>query len=148
MERLRGFVVLILLFAFLGMSVSSCTTESESVALGTAVGAGIGAATTKNKWKGVVIGGILGAVAGEAMYQIQQRAINEAIANQKPVAYQRQTSNGGWERVEATPVGEPVVNPNEHTKCQKVHVREYRNGKIIKDTIKEVCKGYKETNTY
>ncbi|AEA34020.1 glycine zipper family protein [Hippea maritima] len=148
MEKLKYFVVVFVLFIFIGFSISSCTTESENVALGTAVGAGVGAATTKNSWKGAVIGGILGAVAGEAMYQIQQRAINEAMANQKPVVYQRQTQNGGWERIEAEPVGQPVVNPNEHTSCQKVHVREYRNGKIIKDTVKEVCKGYKETNTY
>ncbi|WP_022669928.1 glycine zipper family protein [Hippea alviniae] len=148
MDRLKVLVVGLILTVFLGFSVTSCTTESENVALGTAVGAGIGAAVTKNKWKGVVIGGILGAVAGEAMYQIQQRAINEAVAQQKPVAYQRTTPNGGWERVEAEPVGQPTVNPNEHTKCQKVHVREIRNGKVIKDEIKEVCKGYKETNTY
>ena len=146
--RFKSLIIMFVLAVFLGFSISSCTTESENVTLGSAIGAGIGAATTKNKWKGVVIGGILGAVAGEAMYQIQQRAINEAIRNQKPVAYQRQTANGGWERVEAQPMGEPVVNPNQHTKCQKVHIREWRNGKIIKDDVKEVCRGYKETNTY
>jgi len=148
MDRLKVLFIGLILAIFLGFSITACTTESENVALGTAVGAGIGAATTKNKWKGVVIGGMLGAVAGEAMYQIQQRAINEAVANQKPVAYQRTTPNGGWERVEAEPIGQPAVNPSEHTKCQKVHVREIKNGKVIKDEIKEVCKGYKESNTY
>ncbi len=148
MKGLKRLLILFIVVVFSASILSSCATESENVALGTAVGAGIGAATTHNKWKGVVIGGILGAIAGEAMHQIQQRAINEAVNNQRPVAYQRQTSNGGWERVEATPVGQPAINPNEHTKCQKVHVREIVNGKVVKDTIKEVCRGYKETNTY
>ncbi len=148
MVVVKKLLILIIVAVFSVSMLSSCATESENVSLGTAAGAGIGAAVSHNKWKGVVIGGILGAIAGEAMYQIQQRAINQAINNQRPVAYQRQTNNGGWQRVEAEPVGAPVVNPNEHTKCQKVHVREIVNGKVVKDTIKEVCKGYKETNTY
>ncbi len=148
MSRMKSFLVVILLLSFLGFSISSCTTESENVALGTAVGAGIGAAVTKNSWKGAVIGGAIGALAGEAMYQIQQKAIQEAVQSQKPVVYQRETRNGGWQRVEAEPVGQPTYHPSEHTKCQKVHVREIENGKVVKDTIKEVCRGYKETNTY
>ncbi len=148
MKGVKSLFIVFLLALFLGFSVSSCTTESENVALGTAVGAGLGAAITKNRWKGAVIGGAIGALAGEAMYQIQQRAIQEAMQSQKPVVYQRETGNGGWQRVEAEPVGQPTYNPTEHTKCQKVHVREIVNGKVVKDTIKEVCKGYKETNTY
>ncbi len=148
MNRLKSLLVLLVMFVFLGFSISSCTTESENVALGTALGAGIGSAVTKNRWKGAVIGGAIGALAGEAMYQIQQKAAQEAVQSQKPVVYQRDTGNGGWQRVEASPVGQPTYNPQEHTKCQKVHIREIENGKVVKDTIKEVCKGYKETNTY
>jgi len=139
----KGFIFLLML-VFLGVSLSSCSTESENVALGSAVGAGIGAVVSHNRWKGAVIGGAIGALAGEAMYQIQQRAIQ----SQRPVVYQRNTGNGGWQRVEAEPMGQPTYNPQEHTTCQKVHVREIENGKVIKDTVKEVCKGYKETNTY
>ena len=147
--RVKSFVVMLILAVFLAFSVSSCSTESENVALGTAVGAGLGASMYHhNRWKGAVIGGVIGALAGEAMYQIQQRAIQEAIQSQKPVVYQRDTGNGGWQRVEASPVGQPTYNPSEHTKCQKVHIREIENGKVIKNTIKEVCRGYKETNTY
>ncbi len=148
MKSVKRLLIFLIAVIFSVSMLASCATESENVALGTAAGAGIGAAVSHNKWKGVVIGGILGAIAGEAMHQIQQRAINEAINNQKPVAYQRQTNNGGWQRVEAEPVGQPVVNPNQHTRCQKVHVREIVNGRVVKNTIKEVCKGYKETNTY
>ena len=147
--KLKSIFAILILALFLGFSVSSCTTENENVALGTAIGAGLGASTYhRNRWKGAVIGGVIGALAGEAMYQIQQRAIQEAIQSQKPVVYQRDTGNGGWQRVEASPVGQPTYNPQEHTECQKVHVREIENGKVVKDTIKEVCKGYKETNTY
>jgi len=148
MRNLKSLFIVFLMLLFLGFSISSCSTESENVALGTAVGAGIGSAVTKNRWKGAVIGGAIGALAGEAMYQIQQRAIREAIQSQKPVVYQRDTGNGGWQRVEAVPEGSPTYNPTEHTKCQKVHIREIVNGKVVKDKIKEVCKSYKETNTY
>ncbi len=149
MERLKSLLVLLTLFVLLGFSISSCTTENENVALGTAVGAGLGAVINHhNRWKGAVIGGAIGALAGEAMYQIQQKAIQQAIQSQKPVVYQRDTGNGGWQRVEAEPIGQPTYNPQEHTKCQKVHIREIENGKVIEDKIKEVCKSYKETNTY
>ncbi len=148
MGKIKTIFVVILLLLVLGFSISSCTTESENVALGTAVGAGIGSAVSHNRWKGAVIGGAIGALAGEAMYQIQQRAIQEAIQSQKPVVYQRDTGNGGWQRVEAYPEGKPTYYPNEHTKCQKVHIREIVNGKVVKDKIREVCRGYKETNTY
>ncbi len=137
-----------LLILIVGFFLVGCAAEDENVMLGTAAGSGIGAVVSHNRWKGAVIGGVIGAVAGEAMYQIQDRAINQAVRNQKPVVYQRQTNNGGWQRVEAEPVGAPVVNPNQHTRCQKVHVREIVNGKVVKDTIKEVCRGYKETNSY
>lgn len=147
--RTKSLAVMFVLAIFFAFSVSSCTTENDNVALGTAVGAGLGAVISHhNRWKGAVIGGAIGALAGEAMYQIQQRAIQEAVQSQKPVVYQRETGNGGWQRVEASPVGQPAYNPQEHTKCQKVHIREIENGKVVKGTIKEVCKGYKETNTY
>ncbi len=144
---LKRFIVFAVVILFAAFTISSCTTESENVALGTAAGAAIGASVSKNKWKGAVIGGILGAALGEAFHQIQQRAINEAIREQKPVAYQRQTSNG-WQRVEAEPISSPYYNPKQHTTCQKVHVRIIENGKVVKDRIKEVCKGVKETNEY
>ncbi len=133
--------------AFTLTMISSCATESENVALGTAAGAAIGASVSHDKWKGAVIGGIIGAVAGEAYHQIQQQAINEAVAKQQPVAYQRQT-NKGWERVEADPISNQYYNPSRHTTCQKVHVRIIENGRLVKDRIKEVCKGTKETDEY
>ncbi len=143
-KRVLAIFVALIVSAFL---VTSCATESENIALGTAAGAAIGASVSKNKWKGAVIGGILGAAVGEAFHQIQQQAINEAIREQKPVAYQRKTSNG-WQRVEAEPISSPYYNPRQHTKCQKVHIRIIENGKLIKDRIKEVCRGFKETNEY
>jgi outer membrane lipoprotein SlyB len=147
MKTFRGLLILFISFAFTITMLSSCATESENVALGTAAGAGIGASVTHDKWKGAVIGGILGAIAGEAYHQIQQQAINEAVSQQKPVAYQRQTSKG-WERVEADPISNQYYNPDRHTTCQKVHVKIIENGRIVKDRIKEVCKGTKETNDY
>ncbi len=144
---IRRFAVLLFALFLSAALLSSCATESENVALGTAAGAAIGASVSKNKWKGAVIGGILGAALGEAFHQIQQQAINEAVREQRPVAYQRKTSNG-WQRVEAEPISSPYYSPKQHTTCQKVHVRIIENGRLVKDRIKEVCKGVKETNEY
>ncbi len=147
MGVLKSMVIFVVSLIFMGTLISSCATESENVALGTAAGAAIGASVSHDKWKGAVIGGIIGAMAGEAYHQIQQKAINEAVAQQRPVAYQRHTSSG-WQRVEADPVSNQYYNPTRHTTCQKVHVRIIENGRIVKDRIKEVCRGTKETDEY
>lgn len=147
MKGMKSLIILFVGIVFTVVMLSSCATESENVALGTAAGAGIGSAVSHNKWKGAVIGGILGAVAGEAYHQIQQQAINESINRQKPVMYRKNTSNG-WQEVEAAPVSKQYYNPNKHTKCQKIHIRIVENGRLVKDRVKEVCKGIKETNEY
>ncbi len=148
MIKVKGLLMAFLGLVFIVTMISSCATESENVALGTATGAAIGSSVSNDKWKGAVIGGIIGSMVGEAYYQIQQKAIREAINQQRPVAYQRQTNNGGWEKVEADPISNQYYNPNKHTTCQKVHVRIVKNGKVVEDRIKEVCKGTKETNEY
>jgi len=145
--RFRRFAVFFIIIVFSAAIFSSCTSREESTALGTGLGAAIGASISKNKWKGAVIGGAIGAAAGAAFSQIQQQAVDESINKQKPVIYRRNTNNG-WQQVEAAPASRQYYNPSRHTKCQKVHIKIINNGRLVKDRIKEVCKGVKETNEY
>ncbi len=145
--KFKRSVVFFVVISFSVLMFASCTTREQSTALGTGLGAAIGAGMSKNKWKGAVIGGLVGAAAGAAFSQIQQRAIDESMSQQKPVIYRRNTNNG-WQQVEAAPATQPYYNPKTHTKCQKMHIKIINNGKLVKDQIKEVCKGTKETNEY
>ncbi len=145
--RFKRFALFLMMFIFSATVLISCTPREQSTALGTGLGAAIGASISKNKWKGAVIGGAIGAAAGAAFSQIQQQAVNQAVDKQKPVIYRRNTNNG-WQQVEAAPASQQYYNPQTHTKCQKIHIKIINNGRLVKDRIKEVCKGTKETNEY
>lgn len=145
--RFKRFTLFFIMIAFSAAIFASCTPREQSTALGTGLGAAIGASISKNKWKGAVIGGAIGAAAGAAFSQIQQQAVNQAVNKQRPVIYRRNTNNG-WQQVEAAPVSKTYYNPRKHTKCQKIHIKIINNGRLIKDRIKEVCRGTKETNEY
>jgi len=146
-------LVLFLCFAFFSAAIAGCANEYGNPqvgtpAIGAATGAAIGAMLNKrNRWQGAIIGGLIGGAAGYAIGAIEQRAINQAIAANKPVVYRRNTGNGGWQQVEATPEGS-YYNPSKHTTCHKVRTRIIENGVVKQDRTKEVCEGEKETNEY
>ena len=93
-----------------------------------------------NRWRGAVIGGVLGAALGATVTEISTRAAREAAQTGRPVTYQ---SNDGWQKVEAAPVAY-----NARTKCHKVREKIWQDGQLVKDTVKEVCKGDKTEYTY
>jgi hypothetical protein len=119
--------------------LSSCATVQptsqrtyEGAGVGAAVGSVAGLLIDKdNRWRGAVIGGLLGAALGGTVTEISQRAAREAAYEGRPVAYQ---SNDGYQRVEATP-----VSYDAGTKCHKVRERIWQDGKLVKDEIREIC---------
>lgn len=112
-------------------SVWACApTQSnyEGAGVGGAIGAAAGALLDRgNPWRGAVIGGALGAVAGGTMAEISKRAVQEARTAERPVSYERRTSNG-WERVEAIP-------QQKYGKQRCVMVKTYENGHLIDETM-------------
>ena len=79
-----------------------------------------------NPWRGAVIGGALGAVAGSSLAEISKRAASEARQYNRPVTYQRQTADG-WEKVEAVP------QPSYGNRC--VVVKTYQNGQLVDERM-------------
>jgi hypothetical protein len=74
------------------------------------------------------------------MAEISVQVAQEAAQTGHAVAYQ---SCDSWQRVEARPIGYNV-----HTRCHKVRARVWRNGTLVKDTIREVCRGERSERTY
>jgi outer membrane lipoprotein SlyB len=94
----------------------------------------------KNPWRGGIIGGALGAVAGATITDISMRASREAAATEKPVEYRTEDGRGVYR-------AEPLEY-NEQTKCRKIQERVWEDGKLVKDNIKEVCEGEKFERRY
>lgn len=153
--KVLGKKVMIFAILFIFSIVSSGCANSQYGSggagmplLGAATGAAVGALLNKrNRFQGAVIGGAIGGAAGYAFGAIQQRAINRAIATNRPVTMRRNTSNGGWQEVQATPE-KTYYNPQKHTTCHKVRTKIIENGVVKEDRVKEVCEGVKKTNEY
>ncbi len=134
-------ISLALVFSLFGTSafLTSCATSQRTYEAG-AIGAGLGALAgtlidKKNRWRGGVLGALIGGVAAATVTEISQRAAREAAMQGRPVVYQ---SSDGFQRVEATPVGYDA-----NTKCHKVRERIWQEGKLVKDEVKEVCESEK-----
>ncbi len=119
--------VVAVLFAAMIAACAPTQSNYEGGAVGGAIGAAAGALIDKNNpWRGAVIGGALGAVAGSSLAEISKRAAAEARQYNRPVSYQRRTSEG-WERVEAVP------QPGSGNQC--VEVKTFRNGQLVNDQV-------------
>ncbi|HSG31180.1 MAG TPA: YMGG-like glycine zipper-containing protein [Thermodesulfobacteriota bacterium] len=137
---LFGFSLLITSCAPIDPYPSSQRTY-EGAAAGAALGSVAGLLIDKdNRWRGAMIGGLLGAALGGTVTEVSQRASREAAAEGRPVAYE---SKDGFQRVEATPVAY-----NANTDCHKVRERIWQDGELVKDEVKEVCDSNKSEPVY
>ncbi|HFD12652.1 MAG TPA: glycine zipper 2TM domain-containing protein [Crenotrichaceae bacterium] len=123
----------------------SCAAQNPRVYEGAMAGGGIGAVAgalldRHNRWRGAMIGGALGSAFGGATTGIASRAREEAAYSNRQIAYQ---SNDGWERIQATP-----IDYNEQTQCHKVSEKRWQGGRLVDDTIHEVCEGDKTEYRY
>jgi hypothetical protein len=100
-------------------------------ALGAGTGALIGQAiggNTESTLLGLAAGTILGALVGNAVDQDYQAA-RDAAMYRRPVIYYDKDGHA----VEAIPEG--TNSPY----CQKVRKRVWENGKLVKETVEEIC---------
>lgn len=102
---------------------------------GAATGAGMGAligqaigGNTQGTLIGLTAGTILGALVGNAIDQDYQAA-RDAARYGKPVIYYDKNGHA----IEAVPEGSDDAN------CRKVRKRIWENGKLIKETVEEIC---------
>ncbi len=140
---MSGFVCFSLIFASCAPidPYPSSQRTYEGATTGAALGSVAGLLIDEdNRWRGAVIGGLIGAALGGTITEISQRASREAAAEGRPVAYE---SKDGFQRVEATPVAY-----NSNTNCHKVRERVWQDGELVKDEVKEVCDSEKSEPVY
>ncbi|MDA8168122.1 MAG: glycine zipper 2TM domain-containing protein [Nitrospiraceae bacterium] len=134
MKRSVSVFLLIVLASFLAASCYG--PYGRGAGTGAALGGVAGAILdSRNPWRGGVIGGVLGAIAGATITDISRRGAMEAAESGRTVEYR--TGNGAGV-YQAQPMG-----VDEQTHCRKVRERVWENGRLIKNTVKEVCTGEK-----
>ena len=120
-----------LLLASCAIVPSDRYNTQKGAAIGFGAGALIGQAiggNTESTLIGLAAGTILGALVGNAVDQDYQ-AVRDAAQYGKPVIYYDKSGHA----IEAIP--EKANDPN----CRKVRKRIWENGKLIKETVEEIC---------
>jgi uncharacterized protein YcfJ len=138
----------LLLSLLLLLLITSCATVPEdryNTQKGAAIGAGIGALLgqaigrdTEGTLLGAGIGTVVGAIAGNAVDQDYQAARDAAALNKRVIYVDR---NG--RAVEAFP-----VQDSQETNCRKITKRQWDNGRLVSETVEEICEGEKKTREY
>lgn len=128
--------------------ISSCATvpkDRYNTQKGAAIGAGAGALigqaigrNTEGTLIGMAAGTVLGALVGNAIDQDHAAARAAAFHDKRVVYYDEQGA-----AVEAIPSG-----INQQTNCHKVTKRTWKDGKLIRETIEEVCEGERQSGEY
>lgn len=127
-------------------SCASIPKDRYNTQKGAAIGAGVGAIAgqiigrvTEGTLIGAAVGTMLGATVGNAIDQKYQAEREGARTNQRVVYRDNQ---GGV--VEATP-----VQANPRGDCRQVTTKVWNNGKLVSETIEEICdKKKSETQNY
>jgi len=139
--------LLILLISIMLLSASCVTTQPDryNTQRGAMIGAGIGALMgqaigrdTEGTLLGAGIGTLVGAIAGNAVDQEHQAARDAARLNKRVVYLDRK-----GHAVEAIP-----VQNDQQTNCRKITKRQWDNGRLISETVEEICEGEKTTGEY
>ncbi len=144
MKSKRMGVIVLMIVVVIG-SCASIPKDRYNTQKGALIGAGAGALmgqaigrNTEGTLMGLAAGTVLGALVGNTVDQDYAAARDAALYEEKVGYYDNQ---GG--AVEAIP-----SEVNQQTNCHKVTKRTWKDGKLIKETIEEVCEGEKQSGEY
>jgi len=144
-EGTKKALAALVIISSLAFPLAGCVTTQQTyqgAAVGSVAGAGIGALIdSHNRWRGAAIGAAIGALVGGTLTEISARAAREAALEDRTVVYK---SEDGRTVVESTPL--PQENASTH--CHKVRTRVWRDGTLVKDTVREVCESDKTVRSY
>ncbi|MCX8034013.1 MAG: glycine zipper 2TM domain-containing protein [Thermodesulfovibrio sp.] len=143
MKKIAFILVVLMLFTI------SCGQLQQQHYEGAGIGALVGGVAgalldKKNPWRGGVIGAGLGAVLGATIADISKRGSREAYQSGRPVEY-RTEDGRGYYRAEPT---SDYYYKDPYTKCRKVSEKVWEDGKLVKDTVKEICESEKQERSY
>ncbi|WP_028844336.1 glycine zipper 2TM domain-containing protein [Thermodesulfovibrio thiophilus] len=141
--------VLALMLALLMVFSVACGQLSqyhyEGAGTGAVVGGAAGVLLDKhNRWRGGVIGAGLGALFGATLADISVRGSREAYQSGGPVEYKTEDGRGYYK---AEPASDYYYK-DPSTKCRKVSEKVWEDGKLVKDTVKEICESEKQERIY
>jgi outer membrane lipoprotein SlyB len=127
--------ILTLILSFVFVSCAPYPPDRYNTQAGAVTGAGMGAlvgqaigGNTHSTLAGLAAGTIIGILVGNAMDQNYQAARDAALYNKTILYYDK---NG--QAVEAIPEG------SVGTTCRNVRKRVWKNGKMIDETVEEIC---------
>jgi hypothetical protein len=136
MRKYLLFVAIVILSIFV-ISCAHYPPDRYNTQRGALIGAGAGALlgqaigrNTAGTLIGLAAGTILGGLVGNAMDQDYQAA-RDAVRSERPVIYYDKNGSA----VEAVP--EPVAGKPD---CRKVTKRVWQDGKLVSETVEEICK--------
>jgi len=136
---MRKKIIVAITCGIIATGCAGTNSTYKGAGVGAVGGASIGALLDKkDPWRGAVIGGAIGTVIGASFGKIVDDATQEAAETNRQVVYRKDNMV-----VEATPIAS-----NKHTHCKKVRKRIWKNGRLIRDEIQEVCEAEKEENIY
>lgn len=140
---MKRLIAAMLVLAICGLTLGGCATpqQAQGAGVGAAIGGIAGALIDRNNpWRGALIGGGLGAVAGSSFAEISSQGSQQAARTWKPVEYRTEDGRDRY-------VAEPVA-VDAQTKCKKVRERVWQDGQLVKDDVREVCTGEKLERGY
>ncbi len=137
-------ISLLTVMGVLMVVLSGCATTPrtyEGTGAGAVIGGVAGALLDRhNPWRGGIIGGAIGALAGGTFVELSARASRESAMSGRPVEYRTEDGRGVYR---ADPMGYDGT-----TRCSKIHERAWEDGRLVKDQIKEVCEGTRYERRY
>ena len=153
-RRILSLTLSLAILSLSALSFQSCTALNSQInsqnapSYGAGTGAILGATAgalldKKNRWRGGAIGAVIGATLGASLVQISQQAAIQAAQTNRTVTYKTRNAT-----VIASPASAEYYNQNQHTICKKIHKRIYKSGKLVSDSVEEVCRATKVENTY
>ena len=127
-------ICILIIGLFLIMGCASNTMKGAGAGAGAGTIASVIAGKSGSTAALLIMGGaLLGGAIGNVMDQMDEQA--------KTMSLQSENQNKTIMVVEEEPI-------NSKTKCSKVTKRKWKNGKMISETIEEICTGNRKSNVY
>lgn len=134
--KMRYILIVVLAIFVLSGGCVHIPPDRYNTQKGAAIGAGAGAligqaigGNTEGTLIGLAAGTILGALVGNSIDQDYQ-AVRDAVQNDKQVIYYDRQGSA----VEVVP-----HDSDQKTNCRKVTKRVWKDGKLISETVEEIC---------